>query len=66
MEAVALTTVLATIVAWCVLAGQLQHAGLTAPIVFVAAGWIFADVLDLFNLEVEPELVKVIAEVTLV
>ena len=66
MEAIALTTVLATIVAWCVLAGRLQEAGLTAPIVFVAAGWIFADVFDLFDLEVEPELVKVIAEVTLV
>ena len=66
MEAIALTTVLATIVGWCVLAGRLQEAGLTAPIVFVAAGWMFAEGLDLFDLEVEPELVKVIAEVTLV
>ena len=66
METSALAAVLATIVAWCVLAGRLQQLGLTAPIVFVAAGWVFADVFDLFELEVEPELVKLIAEVTLV
>ena len=66
MESMALAAVLATIVAWCVLAGRLQQAGLTAPIVFVAAGCVFAEVFDLFDPEVEPELVKVIAEVTLV
>lgn len=63
MESLALVAVLATIVAWCVLAGRLQQGGLTAPIVFVACGWVFADVFGLFDLEVEPELVKVIAEV---
>ena len=66
MEPLALTVILATIVAWCVLAGRLQNVGLTAPIVFVAAGWVFADAFDLLDLEVEPELVKLIAEVTLV
>ena len=66
METSALVAVLATIVAWCVLAGRLQRLGLTAPIVFVAGGWVFADVLGLLELEAEPELVKVIAEVTLV
>ena len=66
METSALVAVLATIVAWCVLAGRLQQLGLTAPIVFVAGGWLFADVLGLLELEAEPELVKVIAEVTLV
>lgn len=66
METSALVAVLATIVAWCVLAGRLQQLGLTAPIVFVAGGWVFADVLGVLELEAEPELVKVIAEVTLV
>lgn len=66
MDSLALTAVLAAIVTWCVLAGRLQPAGLTAPIVFVACGWVFADVFGLFDLEVEPELVKLIAEVTLV
>lgn len=66
MESSALLAVLVTIVAWCVLAGRLQQLGLTAPIVFVAGGWVFADVLGLLELQAEPELVKVIAEVTLV
>lgn len=66
METSALSAVLVTIVAWCVLAGRLQQLGLTAPIVFVAGGWVFADVLGLLELEAEPELVKVVAEVTLV
>ncbi|WP_406031198.1 cation:proton antiporter [Nocardioides sp. NBC_00163] len=66
METSALVAVLATIVAWCVLAGRLQQLGLTAPIVFVASGWVFADVLGLLELEAEPELVKIVAEVTLV
>ncbi|GGU20880.1 cation:proton antiporter [Nocardioides albus] len=66
MGTLAVSAVLATIVVWCVLAGRLQARGLTAPIVFVAAGWFFADVLGLLDLEVEPELVRVIAEVTLV
>ena len=57
MEALAIAAVLATIVAWCVLAGRLQPAGLTAPIVFVAAGWLFTEGIDLFDLDVEPELV---------
>ena len=33
---------------------------------FVTAGWVFAEAFGMFDLEVEPELVKVIAEVTLV
>lgn len=66
MESSALLAVLVTIVAWCVLAGRLQQLGLTAPIVFVAGGWVLADVLGLLELGAEPELVKVIAEITLV
>lgn len=66
METLALTLVLATIFGWCVLASRLERARLTAPIVFVAAGFLFAEVFDTLDLGVEPELVKVIAEVTLV
>ena len=43
-----------------------QGLGLTAPIVFVAAGFVFAEAFDLFDVGVDHELVKVIAEVTLV
>ena len=66
MEVLSLTAVLATIFGWCVLASRLQRAGLTAPIVFITAGFVFAEGLDILDLAVEPHLVKVIAEVTLV
>jgi sodium/hydrogen antiporter len=49
-----------------VLASRLERPGLTAPIVFVADGFLFADLFGLFDVPVDPELVTVIAEVTLV
>jgi NhaP-type Na+/H+ or K+/H+ antiporter len=66
MEVLALSLVLATIVGWCVLAGRLERVGLTAPIVFVVAGFVFAEGFDTLDLGPEPELVKAIVEVTLV
>jgi sodium/hydrogen antiporter len=66
MEVLSLTVVLATIFGWCALASQLARADLTAPIVFVSAGFVFAEGFGILELDVEPELVKVIAEVTLV
>ena len=66
MEVLTLTLVLATVFGWCVLATRLQGLGLTAPIVFVAAGFVFTEAFDLFDVGVDHELVKVIAEVTLV
>jgi len=66
MEVLSLTLVLATIFGWCVLARRLERPGLTAPIVFVAAGFVFAEAFDSLDLGGETELVKVIAEVTLV
>jgi NhaP-type Na+/H+ or K+/H+ antiporter len=66
MEDLSLILVLATMIGWCVLANPAERVGLTAPIVFVVAGFVFAEVFDILHLGVEPELVKVIAEVTLV
>ena len=66
MEVLSLTLVLAAIFGWCVLASRLQRVGLTAPIVFVAAGFVLAEGLEILDLALEPHLVKVIAEVTLV
>ena len=66
MEALSLFLVLATILGWCVVARRLERVGLTAPIVFVVAGFAFAEVLGIFEPDVEPELVKLVAEVTLV
>lgn len=57
---------LATIFAWCASAGRLGRTGLTAPIVFVAVGFVLAEVFDAPDLGAEPELVMLIAEVTLV
>ena len=61
----ALTLVLALIAAWCLLSACLARWQLTAPIVFVAAGFALAQ-LGILDLEVEPHLVKLIAEMTLV
>ena len=58
MEAFAAVAVLATIVAWCVLAVRLERAWLSAPLVFVAAGYVFAQALGLFHPDVDPELVR--------
>jgi len=66
MEVLSLTLVLVTIFGWCVLASRLQRVGLTAPIVFVTAGFVLAEGLEILDLALEPHLVKVIAEVTLV
>ena len=66
MEAVAFALVLVTIIGWCALAGRLERSGLTSPMVFVAAGCLLAVVFELRDHPPEPELVKVIAEVTLV
>ena len=66
MDVLSLTLVLSIIFGWCVLASRLQRAGLTAPIVFVAAGFLLAEGLGILDLALEPHLVKVIAEVTLV
>jgi NhaP-type Na+/H+ or K+/H+ antiporter len=66
VEALSLSLVLATIFGWCIFASRLGRAGLTAPIVFVAAGFLFSEVLHVLDLSLDPHLVKVVAEVTLV
>ncbi len=66
MDALWLTLAVVTVFGWCVLSGRLERVGLTAPIVFVAAGFVFAELFNALDSDVEPELVKGIAEVTLV
>lgn len=66
MGVLPLTVVLATIFGWCVFASRLEKAGLTAPIVFVIAGFVLAEGFQTPDHEAAPELVKVIAEITLV
>ena len=66
MDVVALTLVLATVFLWGVFSVKAGSALLTAPIVFVAAGYLYADVFDVLQLEVETEPVKLVLEVALV
>ena len=66
MGLAAVTVVLATVFFWCVFSSRAERTGLSVPIVFVTAGFVYAEVIDVFDPAVEPELVKLIAEVTLV
>ena len=50
MDALPLTLVLSINFGWCLLARLLQGAGLTAPIVFVAAGFVLAEGLGILDL----------------
>jgi NhaP-type Na+/H+ or K+/H+ antiporter len=66
MDALAVTLVLATVFFWGVFSVKAGSALLTAPIVFVAAGYLYADVFEVLQLEVETEPVKLVLEVALV
>lgn len=66
VDAASLTLVLASVFLWGVFSLKAGSVLLTAPIVFVAAGYLYADVLDVLQLEVEAEPVKLVLEVALV
>jgi NhaP-type Na+/H+ or K+/H+ antiporter len=60
------TIILATVFLWSVFAARLGRVGLSSAIVFVAVGFGFTQIFDVLHVPGEPELVKVVAEVTLV
>jgi NhaP-type Na+/H+ or K+/H+ antiporter len=66
MDVAAVTVVLATVFLWGVVSARLERARLSAPIFFVVAGFLFGQALDLFELDVGNEAVKLVAEITLV
>jgi sodium/hydrogen antiporter len=66
MDALSASVVLATILLFGAFAARVGAAHLTAPIVFVTAGFVYAEVLGLLELDTEVEPVKLLAEVTLV
>lgn len=66
MDALAVSIVLATIVVWGAVAAKFAGTILTAPIVFVAAGFLYTETFEVLDLEAEYEPVKLLAEVTLV
>ncbi|WP_285555312.1 cation:proton antiporter [Actinoplanes regularis] len=52
--------------AWGLFSARLGRADLSAPIVFVTAGLLLAEVLHVMRLDLTPESIKLLAEVTLV
>jgi sodium/hydrogen antiporter len=62
----AASLVLATVFLWGVFSARAQRSDLSAPIVFVAAGLLYAEGLDVLELSVGQEGVRLLAEVTLV
>jgi NhaP-type Na+/H+ or K+/H+ antiporter len=65
MDMTALLITAAVIFLWGVVSGRLQHAALTAPIVFVAVGGLFA-ATGLVDAPSAPEKLKPLVEITLV
>jgi sodium/hydrogen antiporter len=66
MTVESITAVVAVIFLWCVFSAPLGRVGVSAPILFVVAGVVGAEVFDVLHFDFEPEAVKVLAEVTLV
>ncbi len=66
MDASAVTVVTLLVFAWGLLSARLGRADLSAPIVFVAAGYLLAEVFHIIEADVSHEVIKVLAEVTLV
>jgi NhaP-type Na+/H+ or K+/H+ antiporter len=62
----AASLVLATVFLWGIFSARAQRSDLSAPIVFVAAGLLYAEGLDVLELEIGHEAVRLLAEVTLV
>ena len=66
MGVASITVILATVFLWGVVAAKAARVDLSAPIVFVAAGFVYGQVFHVANQGVGREEVKLIAEVTLV
>jgi NhaP-type Na+/H+ or K+/H+ antiporter len=66
VETTAVTLVLGTVFFWGVVSARAERVHLSAPMVFVAAGFLFAEPLGVLDLDVEQEPVKIVAEITLV
>ncbi|MEU4621928.1 hypothetical protein AB0G04_18385 [Actinoplanes sp. NPDC023801] len=66
MHGAAVTLVMLAVFGWGLVSAQLSRADLSAPIVFVLLGLLFADGAHVVDPEVTQEIVKLLAEVTLV
>ena len=66
MDPTSASLVLATIFLWGVLSARAERLLLSTPLVFVAAGFVYAEILGVLDLATEHEAVKLVAEITLV
>jgi NhaP-type Na+/H+ or K+/H+ antiporter len=66
VDAAGIALIALVVFAWGLSSDRLARADLSAPMVFVAVGLLLAEGLGLFDTDVSHEIVKVIAEVTLV
>jgi NhaP-type Na+/H+ or K+/H+ antiporter len=66
MDAAAIALIALVVFGWGLFSARLARADLSAPIVFVAAGFLLSEVTGVIELDVSQEAVKAIAEVTLV
>jgi len=66
MDAAAVAVVALLVFAWGVTSARLARADLSAPIVFVAMGLVLAEGVQLVELDVSHEVIKTLAEITLV
>jgi NhaP-type Na+/H+ or K+/H+ antiporter len=66
MDAGAVALIALVVFAWGLLSTRLGRADLSAPIIFVAVGLLLAEGLHVIELDLAPEAIKLLAEVTLV
>ncbi len=66
MDATSASIILATVFLWGVISTRAERVLLSAPIVFVAVGFLLVEAMDLLHVEAEHEAVKLVAEITLV
>jgi NhaP-type Na+/H+ or K+/H+ antiporter len=66
MDAAAVALVTLAVFVWGLFSSRLGRADLSAPILFVTFGLLVTEVLHVIDLDVSPEAVKLLAEVTLV
>jgi NhaP-type Na+/H+ or K+/H+ antiporter len=66
MDVAAVTLILAAVFLWGILSARAERAHLSAPIFFVVVGFVSVEILNLIDLNIGEESVKLIAEVTLV
>jgi NhaP-type Na+/H+ or K+/H+ antiporter len=66
MDAAAVAVGALVVFAWGLFSARLGRADLSAPIIFVTVGLLLAEVLHVIELDLSPEAVKLLAELTLV